>query len=131
MRAISLADNVSWMTALANDEGYDRIFSAQLENLARPGDVLIVISASGNSPNLTAAVAEAQSRRLQTIALLGFDGGVLRTMVDECLWLPTEKGAYGIVESAHSMLCHILTAYLAGISGAPVTASAGAMTDGD
>ena len=109
MRVMSLSDNVSWLTALANDEGYERIFSGQLENFAQPGDVLIVISASGNSPNLVRAVEMARKRGVVTIGFLGFDGGVLKDQVDECLWLPTEKGAYGLVESGHALLCHILT----------------------
>jgi D-sedoheptulose 7-phosphate isomerase len=109
MRVMSLSDNVSWLTALANDEGYQRIFSGQLENFGKASDVLIVISASGNSPNLIEAVELARKRSLVTIGLLGFDGGALKDMVDECLWLPTEKGTYGLVESAHALLCHILT----------------------
>jgi D-sedoheptulose 7-phosphate isomerase len=109
MRVMSLSDNVSWLTALANDEGYERVFSGQLENFALPGDILIVISASGNSPNLVRAVEVARSRGVITIAFLGFDGGVLKDEVDEYLWFPTEKGAYGLVESAHSLFCHILT----------------------
>jgi D-sedoheptulose 7-phosphate isomerase len=109
LRVMSLSDNVSWLTALANDEGYERVFSGQLENFAQPGDVLIVISASGNSPNLLRAVELARSRGVITIAFLGFDGGLLKDQVDEYLWLPTEKGAYGVVESAHSLFCHILT----------------------
>ena len=109
MRVMSLSDNVSWLTALANDEGYDRVFSGQLDNFGKPGDLLIVISASGNSPNLIAAVELARSREIVTIGLLGFDGGALKNKVDECLWLPTEKGAYGLVESAHALICHILT----------------------
>ena len=109
LRAMSLSDNVSWLTALANDEGYERVFSGQLENFARPGDLLVVISASGNSPNLVQAVELARSRGMVTLGFLGFDGGVLKNQVDDCLWLPTEKGAYGLVESAHSLLCHILT----------------------
>ncbi len=109
LRVMSLSDNVSWLTALANDEGYDRIFAGQLENFARAGDVLIVISASGNSPNLVKAVELAQSRGVLTIGLLGFDGGVLKNQVNECLWIPSEKGLYGLVESGHSLLCHILT----------------------
>ena len=109
MRVMSLSDNVSWLTALANDEGYDRVFSGQLENFARPGDLLVVISASGNSPNLLRAVELARSRGMVTIGFLGFDGGALKSQVDDCLWLPTEKGAYGLVESVHSLLCHILT----------------------
>jgi D-sedoheptulose 7-phosphate isomerase len=113
LRVMSLSDNISWLTALANDEGYKRVFAGQLENFAQPGDVLIVISASGNSPNLMEAVELAQRRGVVTIGLLGFDGGVLKNKVDECLWLPTEKGAYGLVESGHSLLCHIVTDCLA------------------
>jgi D-sedoheptulose 7-phosphate isomerase len=109
MRALSLSDNVSWFTALANDEGYDRVFSGQLENLARPGDLLIVISASGNSPNLVSAVTAARERGAATCALLGFDGGALLPMVDELIWLPTPHGEYALVEDAHSALCHVLT----------------------
>jgi D-sedoheptulose 7-phosphate isomerase len=112
LRAMSLSDNVSWLTALANDEGYERVFSAQLENFARPGDVLIVISASGNSPNLVEAVEFGRQHGLLTIGFLGFDGGVLKDKVDDYLWLATEKGAYGLVESGHSLLCHILTTCL-------------------
>jgi len=112
LRVMSLSDNVSWLTALANDEGYERVFSGQLENFARPGDILIVISASGNSPNLVQAVEVARQQGVFTIGLLGFDGGVLKEKVDDCLWLPTEKGAYGLVETGHSLLCHILTACL-------------------
>jgi D-sedoheptulose 7-phosphate isomerase len=113
LRVMSLSDNVSWLTALANDEGYERVFSGQLENFARPRDVLVVLSASGNSPNLLRAVELARARKLTTIGFLGFDGGALRTMVDEVLLLPTPKGAYGLVESGHDLFCHILTACLA------------------
>jgi D-sedoheptulose 7-phosphate isomerase len=113
VRVISLSDNTSWLTALANDEGYDRVFAGQLDNFARPGDVLVVMSASGNSPNLLRAVELARARRLLTIAFLGFDGGALKNLVDEVLLLPTPKGAYGLVESGHDLLCHILTACLA------------------
>jgi D-sedoheptulose 7-phosphate isomerase len=113
MRVMSLSDNISWLTALANDEGYDRVFAGQLENFAQPSDVLVVISASGNSPNLVRAVECACSRRVVTIGLLGFDGGILKSMVNETLLLPTDKGAYGLVESGHALLCHVLTTCLA------------------
>lgn len=113
MRVMSLSDNVSWLTALANDEGYERSFAGQLENFAEPGDVLVVLSASGNSLNLVRAVEVAAAREVTTIGLLGFDGGALKGMVDECVLLPTAKGAYGLVESGHDLLCHILTACLA------------------
>lgn len=112
VKAVCLSDNVSWLTALANDEGYERVFSGQLENLVQRGDLLIVISASGNSPNLIEAVDVADARGLVTIALLGFDGGALKGRVDEPIWLESELGAYGPVESAHSLLCHVLTACL-------------------
>jgi D-sedoheptulose 7-phosphate isomerase len=113
IRVMSLSDNVSWLTALANDEGYERVFCGQLENFARPGDVLIVISASGNSPNLLRATEMAKAQGLVTIGFLGFDGGALKGMVDDYLWLPTAKGEYGLVEGTHAMLCHILTTCLA------------------
>jgi len=108
VRAVALNDCVSWLTALANDEGYERAFAGQLETLSRPDDVLVVISASGRSANLIEAVRCARSRELTTIAFLGFDGGLLRHLVDDYLWLPTEQGAYGIVEDAHLMLSHIV-----------------------
>jgi D-sedoheptulose 7-phosphate isomerase len=111
-RAVCLSDNASLLTALANDEGYERVFSGQLDNLSEPGDVLVVISASGNSPNLRDAVQLAAKRDLVTIGLLGFDGGALRGMLDEYVWIATEPGAYGLVESAHSIVCDIITTCL-------------------
>jgi D-sedoheptulose 7-phosphate isomerase len=113
IRAMSLSDNVSWMTALANDEGYERVFAAQLENFAKAGDVLVVISASGNSPNLVQAVDLANERGVTTIGLLGFDGGSLRAKVSDCVWLSTDPGEYELVESGHSALCHALSLCLA------------------
>ena len=124
IRVLSLSDNVSWLTALANDEGYERAFAGQLENFASPGDVLIVISASGNSPNLLRAVELARARGLVTIGVLGFDGGKLEGMVDEALVLRSEKGLYGPVESAHVVLLDIVTACL--IEDRPVDGGAAA-----
>ncbi len=125
MRVISLNDNVSWLTALANDEGYERVFAGQLENFAKPGDVLVVISSSGNSANLVRAVELARTRGVVTIGLLGFDGGELKRQVDEYLLLPTEKGAYGLVEPGHQLICHILTACLAKIVPAACSSGSG------
>jgi D-sedoheptulose 7-phosphate isomerase len=112
MRVMCLSDNVSWLTALANDEGYDRVFSGQLENFAGRGDLFLAISASGNSSNLIQAVNLAQQRGVGTVALLGFDGGLLKGLVDDYLLLPTAQGEYGLVESGHSVLCDILTTCL-------------------
>ncbi len=111
-RAISLTDNTSWLTALANDEAFDRVFAGQLENLAQPGDYLVLISASGRSPNLIRAVEFATARGMTTLALLGFDGGALRGMVDRHILIPTPNGEYGLVESAHSIAADVVTTFL-------------------
>lgn len=108
IRVMCLSDNSPWLTALANDEGYERVFSGQLENFARPGDVLVVISASGNSPNLIRAVELAQGRGVFTIGFLAFDGGALKKKVDDMVWVATDKGAYELAEDCHMALCHIL-----------------------
>lgn len=111
-RGISLTDGTSWLTALANDEGFDRVFAGQLENLAQPGDVLLMISASGKSLNLVRATEFAAEHGMVTLALLGFDGGALRDMVDEHLLVRTAPGEYGLVESAHSIAADIITTFL-------------------
>jgi D-sedoheptulose 7-phosphate isomerase len=112
LRAVCLTDSTPWLTALANDEGFERVFVGQLENFAQANDVLIVISASGNSLNLVKAVDFARVKGVLTIGFLGFDGGALKRMVDECVWVPSEVGAYGLVESAHTVLCDIVTTCL-------------------
>lgn len=112
MRVMCLSDNTPWFSALANDEGYDRVFAGQLENFAVADDVLLVISASGNSPNLLRAVELAHERGVATIGLLGFDGGALLSMVDVALHVASAHGLYGPVESAHSVVADILTTCL-------------------
>jgi D-sedoheptulose 7-phosphate isomerase len=113
IRVVSLGDHLSWVSALANDEGFERIFSGQLENLARPGDLLVVLSASGNSRNLIEAVRTARSLRVSTVGFVGFDGGALKGLVDDHVWVPTAKGAYGPVEDVHHVVCHVLATCLA------------------
>jgi D-sedoheptulose 7-phosphate isomerase len=117
MRVVGLTDNVPWFTALANDEGYERVFSGQIENYARPGDVLIVISASGNSPNILAAMRTARFHDMEVLALLGFDGGAARALADDAVWVRTAPGKYGLVESVHSIVCDLVTTCLV-IAGA-------------
>lgn len=109
LKVMCLSDNTAWFSALSNDEGYDRVFAGQLENFAMPGDVLTCISASGNSPNLVRAVELARTRNLTTVALLGFDGGVLGGLVDTAVCVYTDKGAYELVEDVHSVICHAVT----------------------
>lgn len=114
IRVIGLVDNVSWVTAIANDDGFDRVFADQLANLARPGDLLAVITASGNSPNILRAVAAARTLGVDTVGFIGFDGGAVRDQLDERVWIRTPKGEYGLVESAHSIACDIVTTCLIG-----------------
>lgn len=109
LRVMCLGENVSWLTALANDEGYARVFTGQMENFADRGDLLIVISASGNSPNLVHAVEYAKAHGVESIGILGFDGGVLKEQVEDAIWVASEIGAYGPVESTHVVICDIMT----------------------
>jgi D-sedoheptulose 7-phosphate isomerase len=113
IRAVSLTDNVAWVTALANDEGYENIFTGQLDRLLQNGDVVIVISASGNSTNLVRAVELAKQRGADTIAVLGFTGGKLRGMADIALLIPSRPGYYGPVEDVHLVIEHVITDCLA------------------
>ena len=112
MRVMNLTDNVPWLTALGNDEGFERVFAGQLENFARPDDVLMVITASGNSPNVVRAVETAKQFGMRTIGLVGFDGGMVSSMLDEVLLVRTEHGAYGLVETAHAAIADIVTSCL-------------------
>ena len=111
-RAVSLTDNVAVTTALANDEGYDRIFIDQLKVQMRDGDALVAISASGNSPNVIAAVEYAKKRGATVVGLTGFDGGRLRSLSDISLHLDTAKGEYGPVEDVHMIFDHLVGSYL-------------------
>jgi D-sedoheptulose 7-phosphate isomerase len=105
-RIISLNDNMSLLTALANDVGYENVFSEQLKNLVRAGDLLIVISASGNSPNVLSAIRCAQERSAQVAGLLGFGGGEAARLVDLPIVVPSSH--YGVVEDAHLVINHVL-----------------------
>lgn len=109
IKAISLSDNTAWITALANDEGYENIFSQQLDNFLEKGDLLVVISASGNSENLINAVRMAKNKSVLSVGLLGFDGGKLSSLVDSKIIISTDIGNYELVEDCHMALCHILT----------------------
>lgn len=110
-RALSLNDSSPYMTAIANDFGYEDVFVKQLENLYRDSDVLIVISASGNSINLIKAVQYVNSRGGITIGILGFDGGTLKNLCRHSLIVKTKKEQYGLVESMHGLLMHIIVNY--------------------
>lgn len=109
-RVTSLTDNVALITALANDCGYERVFSEQLQNVLAPGDLVIAISASGNSPNILQALAFARERGARIAALLGFDGGRAREMADVAVTVTSRD--YGHVEDLHLMLNHLIAAWM-------------------
>lgn len=111
-RAISLTDNTPLLTAYANDEGADSLFVGQLETLLRPDDLIIGISASGNSPNLVEAFSYARAHGAKTSAMLGFDGGKLKAFSDAYILVSTPKGEYGPVEDVHMLISHAIALYL-------------------
>lgn len=111
-RVLSLTDNVAILTALGNDYGYDEIFVRQLRVLGKAGDVLVAISASGNSPNLIKAFEYARSAGIKTVAITAFDGGKMKPMADEGIHVPTGPKEYGPAEDVHMVLDHLVGAYL-------------------
>ena len=111
-RVISLTDNVPIITAISNDFGYEEIFVRQLRILGKKRDVLVGISASGNSPNLIRAFDFARSAGIKTVAITAFDGGKMKTLADEGIHVPTEPKEYGPAEDAHTMLDHLVGAFL-------------------
>ena len=111
-RAISLCDNQAVITAIANDDGYEEIFSQQLQVLLKQQDVVIGISASGNSTNLLKAIDTSKKLSAITVGISAFDGGKMKEMVDVSLHVPTGKGEYGPAEDSHMMLDHLVSNYL-------------------
>ena len=104
LRIISLTDNTPYILAWGNDEGFDRVFVEQLKNLGGPGDLLVAISGSGNSPNVLRAVEWANRNGLKTFGCTGFSGGKLRTAAQANLHVPLDD--MGIVESIHLTAFH-------------------------
>jgi D-sedoheptulose 7-phosphate isomerase len=105
LRVIGLSDNMSWFSALANDLGYENVFVEQIANLLQPGDVVIAISASGNSPNVVKAAEFARDHGGKVVALDGFEGGKLKEIADVAVHIRISD--YGPVEDSHLMLDHI------------------------
>jgi len=108
-RIIALTDNMAVFSAIANDDGYDQVFVRQLATLFKPGDVLISISASGNSPNLLTAARWVREQGGINLGLLGFDGGQLLPLCDSAVVVRTPAGDYGFVEDAHMIMDHVIT----------------------
>jgi len=110
IKAHALAANSSVLTCLANDEGYENIFSMQLAVLAQPGDVLIVFSGSGNSPNILNALTEARRIGMKSFAVLGYSGGRAKELADHPIHFPIED--MQIAEDMQLIVGHMLMQYL-------------------
>ena len=109
-RTISLASNVPMLTALANDISYDAVFSEQLKYYMTDKDALLVVSSSGNSPNVVNACEYAKAEGVPTVAFVGFKGGKLAEVADVTVHIAVDN--YGIVEDTHQSLIHMLTQYM-------------------
>ncbi len=105
--ALSLAESLSSVTAISNDYGFERVFSRQIEAFARPGDVAIAISTSGNSPNILNGVATANNADVYTIGMTGKSGGKLRSLVKDCLCVPSNETPR--VQECHTLIGHALS----------------------
>ena len=109
-RVFSLSTNVELLSAIANDLGYDQVFEYQLQSVARPGDVLVVVSSSGRSPNIVRALDWAEANGMRTIALTGFEGGPARRRATVSIHV--DSGNYGIIEDTHQACMHLLAQYV-------------------
>jgi D-sedoheptulose 7-phosphate isomerase len=108
VRAICLSESTARITAIGNDYTFDDIFARQIWSLADKEDVIISLSASGNSPNLVEGIRRAKAMGLRTISFVGFQGGVLKAESELVLHFPTTVGAYEIAEDTHSIVCHYI-----------------------
>jgi D-sedoheptulose 7-phosphate isomerase len=108
-RVMSMTDNVPLITALGNDFGYEHVFTEQLILFARHGDLLVVITGSGNSPNIIKAVKMAREMGMRTAGMLGFDGGQALPLLDAPVLI--SDFSYGFVEDLHMVLDHLATAF--------------------
>ncbi|MGO9212700.1 MAG: SIS domain-containing protein [Syntrophales bacterium] len=108
LRVLALTDNTAVITAIANDAGYENVFLNQLKIHYRQGDRLLIISASGNSPNVVSAAEWVKKQGGRVISFIGFTGGKLKELSDVVVHVKSEAGEYGPVEDAHLVLNHIL-----------------------
>lgn len=116
LRSISLSDNNALLTATGNDLDFNQIFARQISCLGNAEDIIIAISASGNSPNLIQATKIANNLGMHTVGIIGMDGGTLASMVNLLIHVPTKKGSYGPAEDIHLIINHIITSYLNKVS---------------
>ena len=110
LRAVALTTDSSLLTAVANDMGFDEVFARQVEALARPGDLLVLHSTSGESPNVVRAAQSARARGVGVVALLGKSGGPLRELADIALVIPSDDTAR--IQELHLAIEHLICAWL-------------------
>ena len=113
LRIVGLADNQAVITATANDVAYEEVFARQIRRLARRGDVLVLISASGDSPSIVKAARAARELEVSVVGMTGFDGGLLAGLSDVSIHVASPMDAYGPVEDVHLIVNHMLVAALA------------------
>jgi len=111
-RIMSLNDNISCLTATANDFGYEYIFVNQLKTSLRSGDLVIGISSSGNSPNITRAIRYANEKGCTTYGIVGFNGGELKKNAAKSVYIPTKVGQYGYMEDVTLIINHMISIYV-------------------
>mgnify|MGYP006432824539 CR=1 FL=1 len=111
-KVMSITDNVPVLTALGNDYGYEDIFVRQLKVYGEKGDMLVGISASGNSQNLINTLEYASTIGIKTVSLTAFDGGKMREISDHNIHIPTDNKEYGPAEDLHMILDHLISNYL-------------------
>ncbi len=111
-RVISLTDNGSSLTALGNDASFDDVFVIQLKANMRPGDLVIFMSVSGNSPNLVRAIEYANANGAKTVACTGMDGGALKKLAQLSIHTPSTKDEYGPIEDIFSVIMHAVTSFI-------------------
>lgn len=114
-RGICLCDNLGMVTAFANDLSFDEIFAGQLRAILEPGDLVIAVSGSGNSPNVVKAVEYANGAGAGTLALVGYDGGRLKQIATHAVWVPSFD--MQLCEDVHLMFGHIV---MKALCGAPI-----------
>jgi D-sedoheptulose 7-phosphate isomerase len=110
LNVTALSSNSSLITAASNDISFELVYKTILEKKAKEGDLLISISASGNSPNILESISFAKTIGVKTMSLLGFDGGPAALMSDETILVRTQIGDYGITEDIHLSICHASSA---------------------
>ncbi len=104
--AVALTTDTSLLTACGNDLGFDEIFARQVDALAKPGDLVVLHSTSGESPNIVRAAQAAKAKGVAVVALLGKGGGAVRELVDDCLVIPSEETSH--IQELHLAVEHVI-----------------------